>query len=104
MINEENIVSEYLALGKLDLALEEAKKNGFDELAKKIESSLLKDKNSECNRQAEASPLPERFTISLTVFEHGFLVGVIQRWIDENGETGKTLMSKLTKALENGNG
>ena len=46
MINEENIVNEYLALGKLDLALEEAKKNGFNELAKKIESSLLKDKNS----------------------------------------------------------
>jgi hypothetical protein len=54
---------------------------------------------------AEVSPMPEKFTISLTVFEHGFLVGVIQSWIDENGNTraGKTLMSKLIKALENGN-
>jgi len=38
-----------LALGKLDLALEEAKSNGYHDLAQKIDASLLKTKESHLN-------------------------------------------------------
>lgn len=54
-MNEEKIVNEYLALGKLDLALEEAKKSGLEELSNKIEASLLKNRDDYFNHYAKAN-------------------------------------------------